>query len=160
MGVRGPLCDSKFATRLRPLYHGAASSHRFALGALRVCRRPAYPAIDLSAHGSKRALKSGDGGARRRRVLTYRVGAILRLDPLSVKEEAHTRDVLALPVAECIHKFPELSAPLDLEENLIVVVGDLDIEVLRLATLFWLLLRRRAVIGHVDRRYESTRFLR
>jgi hypothetical protein len=67
---------------------------------------------------------------------------------LAVKEEPNAANVLALTVAEGVHEFAESRRALDLEEHLVVVVGDLDVQMLTLA-LFWLLLGR-LVVGHVD----------
>jgi hypothetical protein len=51
-------------------------------------------------------------------------------DSLTVKEKAHRPDILALSLAESIHQLLQLGASLDLKENLIVIVGDFDIEML------------------------------
>jgi hypothetical protein len=67
---------------------------------------------------------------------------------LAVKEEPNAANVLALTVAEGVHEFAESRRALDLEEHLVVVVGDLDVQMLTLP-LFWLLLGR-LVVGHVD----------
>jgi hypothetical protein len=60
----------------------------------------------------------------------YRVRGVRGLDPRAVKEEAHRVEGLALTLAEGGHELLELGAALDLEEDLVVVVGDLDVEVL------------------------------
>lgn len=80
---------------------------------------------------------------------TYRLGVVGRLHTLSVEEEAHTRNVLALTVAKGVHELLQLSSSLDLEEDLIVVVRNLNIKVLRLSCVFRLLhIVRAAVVGH------------
>lgn len=50
---------------------------------------------------------------------------------------------LALTLAEGVHELLELGGALDLEENLVVVVGDLDVQVLGLLRLLILLGGRR-----------------
>lgn len=78
-----------------------------------------------------------------------RLRVVGRLDTLSIEEEAHTRNVLALTVAKGVHELLQLSGSLDLEEDLIVVVRNLDIKVLRLPYVFWLLhIVRAAGVGH------------
>ena len=59
-------------------------------------------------------------------------------------------DVLALAVAEGVHELLELSRALDLEENLVVVVGNLDVQVLRLRRRLFLVAAGRLgrVVGH------------
>jgi hypothetical protein len=70
----------------------------------------------------------------------YRVWVVLRGYALAVEEEAHARDVLALTIAEGVHEFSESRCALDLEKNLVVVIGDLDVEMFALAAILWLLL--------------------
>jgi hypothetical protein len=60
-----------------------------------------------------------------------RIGRIRGLDTRAVKEESDRANGLALALAKGVHELLELSAALDLEEDLVVVVGDLDVEVLR-----------------------------
>jgi hypothetical protein len=72
--------------------------------------------------------------------LAYRVWVVLRCYTLPVEQEAHARDVLALAIAECVHKLAQGCGALDLEEDLVVVVRDLDVQVLALAAIFRLLL--------------------
>lgn len=78
---------------------------------------------------------------------TYRFGVVRWLHPLAVEEESDTLHVLSLAVAERVHELAELGCALDLEEDLVVVVGNFDVQVLLLA-IFWLLLHRRAVVRH------------
>lgn len=85
---------------------------------------------------------------------TYRLGIIGRLYTLPLEEKADTRDVLALPVAKRIHKLLQLGGSLDLEEDLIIVVRDLDVEVLRLTCVLWLLHVGRSVVGHSSGYWE------
>ena len=62
----------------------------------------------------------------------YRVGGIIWLDSLALEKEAHRGDVLALALAEGAHELLQLGRLLYLEEDLVVVVSDLDVQVLRL----------------------------
>ncbi len=61
---------------------------------------------------------------------TYSVRRVLRSHSGAVKKETDGGGLLSLPFTEGIHEFLQLSRPLDLEENLIVVISDLDVEVL------------------------------
>jgi hypothetical protein len=81
--------------------------------------------------------------------ITYSLGVIRRVHSLPVEEETNTRDVLALTVAERIHEFLELGSPLNLEEDLVVVIRHLDVEVFRLAGVLRLLhIVGASVVGH------------
>lgn len=62
---------------------------------------------------------------------TYRVGGVFGAHSCSIKEEANCGHLLALALAESVHELLQLGRPLDLEEHLIVVIGDLDVQVLR-----------------------------
>jgi hypothetical protein len=64
--------------------------------------------------------------------ITHHLGVVGRVDSGAVEEEAHAGEGLSLTLAEGIHELLQLGCALDLEEDLIVVVGDLDVEVLRL----------------------------
>jgi hypothetical protein len=71
-------------------------------------------------------------------------------DALSVEQEAHARNVLSLTVAESVHELAECGGALDFEEDLIVVVGNLDVQVFALSTVFGLLLNvGRTVVRHI-----------
>ena len=50
----------------------------------------------------------------------------------AVEQEAHASEGLSLTLAEGVHELLQLGCALDLEEDLIVVVGHLDVEVLGL----------------------------
>lgn len=63
---------------------------------------------------------------------THHLGVVGRVDTRAVEEEAHAGEGLALTVAEGIHELLQLGCALDLEEDLVVVVGDLDVQVLGL----------------------------
>jgi hypothetical protein len=70
----------------------------------------------------------------------YCVWVVLRGHALAVEEEAHARDILALAIAEGVHEFAESRCALDLEKDLVVVIGDFDVEMFALAAIFGLLL--------------------
>jgi hypothetical protein len=88
-------------------------------------------------------------GKPRRHHPTYRVWVVLGCNALAVKQEAHARDVFALAIAERVHELSKGRSALNLEEDLVVVVGNLDIQVLALTTIFGLLLNIwGTVVGH------------
>ena len=67
----------------------------------------------------------------------------------AVEQEAHASEGLSLTLAEGVHELLQLGGALDLEEDLVVVVGNLDIQVLALTTIFGLLLNIwGTVVGH------------
>lgn len=63
---------------------------------------------------------------------THHLGIVGRVDSGAVEEEANAGEGLALTLAEGVHELLQLGGTLDLEEDLVVVVGDLDVEVLGL----------------------------
>ena len=63
---------------------------------------------------------------------THHLGVVGRVDSGAVEEEANAGEGLALTLAEGVHELLQLGGTLDLEEDLVVVVGDLDVEVLGL----------------------------
>lgn len=69
---------------------------------------------------------------------THRVRIIVRMDADAVEEEANALRTPAAALAEGVHQLLQLGGALDLEEDLVVVVGHLDVEVLH---------RRRGVVG-------------
>jgi hypothetical protein len=71
---------------------------------------------------------------------TYRIRVVLRPNTLTVEEKSYTANVLSLTVAEGVHELSEGGGALDLEEHLVVVIRDLDVQMLALATVFGLLL--------------------
>lgn len=81
---------------------------------------------------------------------TYRVWVVLWCDALSVEEESHATDVLSLAITECVHQLAEGGCALDLEEDLIVVVGNLDVQMFAGASILRLGLDvvGRAVVRH------------
>ena len=79
---------------------------------------------------------------------TYSIWVVGGPNTSALEQESHAGDVLALAVAEGVHELTQLGRALDLEEDLIVVVGDLDVQVLRRTSILRLL-SWRAVVGHV-----------
>ena len=71
---------------------------------------------------------------QRREGHAHRVRTISRLYTTSIEEESDRGGSLALSLAEGIHQLLQSRCPLDLEEDLVVVIGDLDIEMLALAS--------------------------
>lgn len=61
---------------------------------------------------------------------TYRIWGVGRLDTLAFEEKPDRLDGLTLAFAEGSHQLLQLGASFDLEEDLVVVVGHLDVEVL------------------------------
>lgn len=98
-----------------------AINHRFAPGEPRGCRHRPSRAVHISHHRSSAVLKE----------CTYSVWGVLRTNSRTVEEEADGSLLLALTLTEGVHQLLQLGRALDLEEDLIVVVGDLDVEVLR-----------------------------
>ena len=76
------------------------------------------------------------------KIMTYRLRTITWLNTCSVKQKADSRQSLALTFAKSVHELRKLSGTLYLEENLIVVIGDFDVEVFGL----WLLVARWRVV--------------
>src|ERR1700761_3378376 len=67
---------------------------------------------------------------------SYRFGSILRRNSRTVKEKSARLNTLALSVAESLHQLAQGSLALYLEEDFIVVIGDLDVKMLRLSLIF------------------------
>ena len=63
---------------------------------------------------------------------TYRIRTIGRIDTSPVEQKTDSRELLALTIAEGVHELGEGGGSFDLEEDLVVVVSDFDVEVLRL----------------------------
>ena len=94
---------------------------------------------------------------------TYRVGGVGRRHTGAVEQEADGGGHLALSVAEGVHELLERRRALDLEEHLVVVVGDLDVEVFgRLRGAFicprnarrLVLIRHLALVGYATGKTE------
>lgn len=58
---------------------------------------------------------------------TYGIGAVLGAHSSTIEEESDSGGLFSLAVAEGIHKLFKLRGPLDLEEDLVVIIGDLDV---------------------------------
>lgn len=68
---------------------------------------------------------------------TYRFRTIGGVDPRAVEQEAHGGYLFPLTIAEGVHELGELGRPFDFEEDLVVVVGDFDVEMLGFGLLVW-----------------------
>ena len=68
----------------------------------------------------------------------HRVGTISRVDSSPIEQEPNILHGLALSFTEGVHEFAELGCALDFEEDLVVVIGDLDVQVFGLRLLFWI----------------------
>lgn len=136
------LCKKQFAAPARAL--AAANLLLVDLEGVAVLHIELQYVSDIPAHGQMAAMPCVPA-------CTYRLRVVCGLHSLAVKEEAHAGDVLALAVAEGVHQLAELSRSLDLEEDLVVVIGDLDVEVLGLSVLGLLVVVRGAVVGHCGR---------
>jgi hypothetical protein len=66
----------------------------------------------------------------RRTRATHSLWVVGRVDSLTVEEESHTGRGFALTLAEGVHELLELGGALDLEVDLVVVVGHFDVQVL------------------------------
>jgi hypothetical protein len=109
-----------------------------------VCRHPACRAAILLAW-----IRPAYGWALAAALAcTYSIWVVGGPHTSALEQESHAGDVLALAVAEGVHELAQLGCALDLEEDLIVVVGDLDVQVLRGTGVLWLL-SWRAVVRHV-----------
>lgn len=62
--------------------------------------------------------------------LTDCLWAICQANPCAFKQEAKGGWRFALSLTECVHELLQLGGPLDLEEDLIVIIGNFDIQVL------------------------------
>ncbi len=83
------------------------------------------------------------------RISAYCVGRVLGGDSLPIEQKSAALGALALSVAEGVHQLAELGGTLDLEEDLVVVVGDFDVEVVRVSLLLlWSVLLRH--LGPTD----------
>lgn len=71
--------------------------------------------------------RGGEDGSVCEPLDTYRIRTIRRLHAGAVEQEANRRKVSALTIAKGIHEFRESGGPLDLEEDLIVAVGNFNV---------------------------------
>ena len=71
------------------------------------------------------------------KIKTYRFRTIGGVDPRAVEQEAHGSYLFPLTIAEGVHELGELGRPLDFEEDLVVVVGHFDVEVLGFGLFVW-----------------------
>lgn len=83
--------------------------------------------------------------------VTHHLRVVRRVHASAIEEEAYAVELLSLAVAEGVHELLELSSALDFEEDLVVVVGDLDVQVLRLRRCLFLVAGGRGrLVGHGD----------
>lgn len=61
---------------------------------------------------------------------TYLLWSIALHDLVTIEQESNRARVLALTIAESAHQLVEFGGSLDLEEHLVVAIGDFDVEVL------------------------------
>jgi len=80
------------------------------------------------------------------------VWRVTRLNARPIEEKSDSGQLFALPFAESIHQFFQLCRPFDLEEDLVVSIGDFDIEVLGRwgCSRVFSVGRRLALIRHVE----------
>jgi hypothetical protein len=94
---------------------------------------------------------------------TYTLWVIRRVDSCTIEQEAHAARALALTLTERVHELLELSCALDLEEDLVVGVGDFDVQVLGLRLRGVLLVAGgrvgRSGVRHGRRSGVETRFV-
>jgi hypothetical protein len=68
---------------------------------------------------------------------THSVWTVGRLDSAAIEQESHRAWGATLSLAERVHQLLQSSSPLNLEEDFVVVVGDLDIEVVIVLGFLW-----------------------
>lgn len=64
------------------------------------------------------------------------------MDTRAIEEKTNSVGHLALPIAKRIHELFKSRGPLDLEEDFVVVIGHLDIQVLRWDLFAWVVASR------------------
>ena len=79
-------------------------------------------------------------------VYAHRIGAISSIYTTTIEEESDRVWSLALSLAEGVHQLLQGGCALDLEEDLIIVVGNFDVEMLSLSSAFRFLRRTRASV--------------
>jgi hypothetical protein len=65
------------------------------------------------------------------KAVTYSFWTISWLDPAAIEQKPYARRWFPLAFAEGIHQFLQLRRALDFEKDLIVIVGDLYVQVFR-----------------------------
>jgi len=96
------------------------------------------------------------GSYARVRRRTHTLWIVCRVHALPVEEEAAGLNAPALALTEGVHELLQLCGALDLEKDLVVVVGHLDVEVFgRCWGILGLFARRRRslVVGHFRSRF-------
>lgn len=77
---------------------------------------------------------------------SHSVRAIGRLNTTAVEEESDRVGRFALSLAEGVHQFLQSGCALDLEEHLVVVIGDFDVEMFGRSSAFRLSVGRAAIL--------------
>lgn len=85
--------------------------------------------LHLQLEVSTLAYAPGDGNGTAAHDVTHRVGVVMGMDADTIEEETDALWTPAASLAEGVHQLLELRCPLDLEEDLVVVVGYFDVEV-------------------------------
>lgn len=80
---------------------------------------------------------------------TYTLRTVGRVHTSPIEKEADAGRLLPLAITKCIHELLESRCTLDLKEDLVVVVGHLDVQVFRCRRFFWFAgPRGSVVVGH------------
>lgn len=82
----------------------------------------------------------------RRQGSTYSIRRIFWPHASTVEEKTHGGHLFALTLAERVHELFEWRRSLDLEKDLVVVIGDLNIQVFRRGRRF----ARGGIVGHLE----------
>lgn len=101
--------------------------HRSVPDEPQVCHRPAYQATSEVSRCTSKLHNSA----------THGVWTVGRLDSAAIEQESHRAWGATLSLAERVHQLLQSSSPLNLEEDFVVVIGDLDIEVVIVLGFLW-----------------------
>ena len=77
---------------------------------------------------------------------TYCIGVVGRVDASALEEKAYARWALPGAITKGVHQFLKRGRSLDLEKDLVVVVGDFNVEVLARSRRFRLLRGRATAV--------------
>ena len=110
-------------------------------------------------HATLNRIVAQEWRARIKKKTCYRFRTVGWLYTAAIEEEPDRSGSLALSLAEGIHQLLECGGTLDLEEDLVVIVRDLDVEMLILATSLSLLGGSWASVvvgsGHVGKKAKA-----